>query len=93
LLGNAASKSGSLAMLAAIRLASSPVSSFAADLRPGSFLEIDVGERLAVVIAHDEAGVQFLNGPRRREAVGRAFVARNCFHCCRNVIGRLAEQS
>jgi hypothetical protein len=39
-----------------LRRASSFVSSFAADLRPGSFSEIDLGERRAVVVAHDEAG-------------------------------------
>jgi hypothetical protein len=31
-------------------------------------IEIDVGELLAVVIAHDKARVQFLDRPRRREA-------------------------
>jgi hypothetical protein len=34
-------------------------------------LEIDVGERLAGVILHDEAGVRFLDGPRRRESAGQ----------------------
>jgi hypothetical protein len=32
-------------------------------------LEIDIGERLAAVIAHDKAGVQFVDRPGRREAV------------------------
>src|SRR5262249_25272699 len=31
-------------------------------------LEIDVSERLTVVVARIKAGVQFLDGPRRREA-------------------------
>jgi hypothetical protein len=39
------------AMLAAIRRASSLLSNFAADLRPGSSL-IEIRERLFVVIAH-----------------------------------------
>jgi hypothetical protein len=58
-------------MLAAMRRASSRVSSFAADRPAGLILEIDVGERLAGVILHNEAGVSFLDGPRRREAAGR----------------------
>ena len=36
----------------------------------GLLLEIDVSQRLAGVILHDEAGVRFLDGPRRREAAG-----------------------
>jgi hypothetical protein len=36
-------------------------------------LEIDVGERLTVGVADDEAGVGFLGGPGRREAAGRHF--------------------
>jgi hypothetical protein len=39
-------------------------------LHPRLLLEIDVGERLAAVIAHDETGVSLLDGPRRREAAG-----------------------
>jgi hypothetical protein len=36
---------------------------------PRLILEIDIGERLSVVVAHDEAGVVvFLDGPWRREA-------------------------
>ncbi len=31
-------------------------------------LEIDISERLPVMVAHDEAGVLFLDRPRRREA-------------------------
>jgi hypothetical protein len=45
-------------MLTAIRRASSFVSSLAADRRPGFILKIDVGERLAVVVADDKADVQ-----------------------------------
>ena len=33
-------------------------------------LEIDIGEFLAVAVAHDKAGVQFLGSPRRPEAAG-----------------------
>jgi hypothetical protein len=59
-------------MLAAMRRASSRVSSLAAARRPGP--EIDVGERLPFAIAHDEAlllqlGVGILDGPGRREAL------------------------
>jgi hypothetical protein len=39
-------------------------------------LEIDVGERLAGVILHDETGIRFLDGPGRREAAGRGHGAR-----------------
>jgi hypothetical protein len=46
-----------MAMFAAIRRASS-----------GIILEIDVSKPLAVVVAHDEAGVNVLDRPRRREA-------------------------
>ena len=35
-------------------------------------LEIDVGERLPVAVADDEAGVGVLDGPRRRESGGRS---------------------
>jgi len=35
----------------------------------GLLLEIDVSERQAAVILHDEADVRFLDGPRWREAV------------------------
>jgi hypothetical protein len=37
-------------------------------LSPRLILEIDVGERLPVVVAHDEASVGLVGGPRRREA-------------------------
>jgi hypothetical protein len=61
------SSSGSLAMLAAIRLASSLVSSLAPGASSRLILEIDVRERLPVGVADDEAGVR-LGGPGR-EAV------------------------
>jgi hypothetical protein len=35
---------------------------------PRLILEIDIRELLPVVIADDKAGLQFLDGPRRREA-------------------------
>ena len=38
--------------------------------RPCFLLEIHVGERLTVVIAHDETGVGFLSEPRGRKAAG-----------------------
>jgi hypothetical protein len=53
--------SGSLAMLAAIRRASSRVSSLAAARRAGLLLEIDVSQRHAGAILHDETGVGFLD--------------------------------
>ena len=59
---------GSSAIFAAILRASSLLSNLAAERRPGSFLEIDIRKLLAGVVAHDEAGVQFLDSPRRREA-------------------------
>jgi hypothetical protein len=34
------------------------------------FLETAIRELLSVVVAHDEAGFQFIDRPRRREAVG-----------------------
>jgi len=48
-------------MFAAIRRASSLVSSLAVDRRPGLILEIDIGELLAVVVAHDETRGLFLD--------------------------------
>ena len=33
--------------------------------------EVDVGQRLPVLVADDEAGVALVNGPRRREAARR----------------------
>ena len=41
----------------------------AARRRPRLVLEIDVGERLPVVIADDEAGVRLLDGLGRRLAL------------------------
>ena len=53
---------------AGMRRASSRVSKLVAMRRPGSLLEIHVGERLAVVVLDDEAGgICLLNVPRRRE--------------------------
>ena len=37
---------------------------------PRLILEIDIGERLSVVVAHDEVGVQFIDEPGRWEAAG-----------------------
>jgi hypothetical protein len=59
--------SGSFAFIA-IRRVSSRVNSLAAESPAGFILEIDIGERLPVVVADDKAGVQFLDRPRRREA-------------------------
>jgi hypothetical protein len=56
------SSSGSFAIFTAIRRASSLVSNLAADRRPGS------SERLSALIADEKASVQFLDGPRWREA-------------------------
>ena len=64
-------KSGSLAMLAAIRRASSFASSLAAESPPRLILEIDVGQLLAVGVAHHEASVLFFDGPWWREAAWR----------------------
>jgi hypothetical protein len=38
---------------------------------PRPILEIDIGKLLTVAVAHDKAGVQFLDGPRRREVTIR----------------------
>jgi len=62
------SSSGSFAMFAAIRRASSLLSILAADRRPGSFLEIEITERLTVGIAHGKTRGLFLDRPGRREA-------------------------
>jgi hypothetical protein len=37
---------------------------------PRFVLEIDIGERLSVVVAHDKSSGLFPDGPRRREAAG-----------------------
>ena len=63
--------SGNFATLAAMRRASSLVSRFAVQRRPVSLHEVDVGQRLPVLVADDEAGVALVNGPRRREAARR----------------------
>jgi hypothetical protein len=42
----------------------------AADRRTWLIFEIDVGKLLSIVIAHDEAGFLFLDGPRWRNAAG-----------------------
>jgi hypothetical protein len=61
------SSSDSLATLAAMRRASSRVSRLAA--APSRLLlEIDVGERLPVGVANDEALWVLVDHPRRREA-------------------------
>jgi hypothetical protein len=61
------SNARNFAIFAAILRASSRVSSFAADRRPGSSLKYKL---LAVVVAHDEVGVLFLNSPRWWKAAG-----------------------
>jgi hypothetical protein len=60
--------SGSLAILAGIRRASSLVSGLAADSRVGLFLKIDIDDLLAVAVANDKGGLQFFDGPGWREA-------------------------
>jgi len=61
------SNARNFAMFAAILRASSRVSSFTADRRPGSSSKYKL---LAVVVAHDEVGVLFLNSPRWWKAAG-----------------------
>ena len=61
----ATSGPGSFAMLAAMRRASSRVSSLAAVAATRLLLEMDAAERLLARVANDEAG--FLSGPARRE--------------------------
>jgi hypothetical protein len=46
------------------------VNNLAADRRPGSFLKINIGELLAVVVAHYKVGVLLFDRPRWREAAG-----------------------
>jgi hypothetical protein len=46
----------------------------ATNLRPGSFLEIDIGELLAVVIADHEAGVQLLRQIRAARSGAATFI-------------------
>ena len=69
------SSSGSLAMLAAMRRASSRVSSLAADA-VRLLLEIDVGERLPVGVADDEAGVRFSTARAAGSGAARAWRGR-----------------
>ena len=50
---------------------------------PEFILAIDVGERLPISVADDEAGVGLLDGPGRREAARRrrgATIAKGCSH-------------
>jgi hypothetical protein len=62
--------SGSLAMLAAIRRASSRVSSLPVARRPGSSSQYTKAKRLPVVVAHGEARRGLFDSPGRREAAG-----------------------
>jgi len=65
---------GSLAMFGAMRRASSLVSSFAADRRAGSSSEMDISERLALAVSHDEAEGSSLadqGGGKRRGVIKR----------------------
>jgi hypothetical protein len=41
-----------------------------AERAPRLILEIDTGKLLPIVVAHDKAGFQFLDGPGGREAAG-----------------------
>ena len=63
---------GSLAVLAAMRRASSRVEEVRRCSPSRLILEIDVRERLPdrPFFPDDEASVRFLDGPRRREAAG-----------------------
>src|SRR5262249_50420484 len=68
----APSRSGSFAILAAMRRASSRVSRFAACVGP-AVTRIDVGQCLPVVITDDEThGVRFFDVPWRWEAASRS---------------------
>jgi len=64
-------KSGSLAMLTAMRWASSRVSSLPVARRPGSVLTIDEGECLPIGVAHDETrgGLLADHGSGKRRVV------------------------
>jgi hypothetical protein len=61
-------------MFAAIRRASSLLSSFAAERRPGS-LVIDVAQRVPVCVAHDGTVRRYLSGSQGR---GEAAVSHYC---------------
>jgi hypothetical protein len=65
------SSTGSSAMLAAMRRASSRVSRFCARPTTRLVLILQVCKRLPVVIADDEAGAVVLNLPPRRKATVR----------------------
>ena len=67
------SSSGRLAMLAAMRLASSRVSRFAAARPPGSFSKVDVSERFPVgdPFTMKASGVRLVDRPWRPEAALR----------------------
>jgi len=62
--------------LLAILLASSLLSSFAADRRPGSSSEIDIRKFLPSAVGHDKASVvEFFNRPWWREATREGHVS------------------
>jgi hypothetical protein len=65
-------------MFAAIRRASSLLSNFAAAL-PRLILEIDIRQLLPALSITDEAGIQFLDRPRRREAAFRHWCPSNAY--------------
>jgi hypothetical protein len=60
-------------MFAAIRRASSFVSSLAGRSPAGLLLEINASGLLAAMVDHDKARRLFLNRPGRREAAGSQF--------------------
>ena len=62
---------GSLAMFTAIRNCLVAREQLSARSTPRLILEIDIRQRLLVVVADDEAGGAFLDRPGRREAAGR----------------------
>jgi hypothetical protein len=64
------SRSGSLAMLAAMRRASSRDNNFTAERRPGSFSKYTYASFSPLASRTIKGGVVFLEGPRRREAAG-----------------------
>ena len=63
---------GSFAMFAAIRRASSHIRTFACRASFASCAEVDVGERLAVRVGHDERLLKLADGPGRGEAARRS---------------------
>jgi hypothetical protein len=96
------SQSGNLAMLAAIRRASSLLRSLAAESPARLFLEIDVSKLLAVVVAHDKARLLLFDRPGRRQAAFCHGVLSRCYGespakgivgttlCTLSIISRLA---